>query len=84
LLQELLTFHAWYHYGNPPFNHDLQQVHIDNIQLGIPQMIARIVTYCPWNTGYGWNIQKLHNHLHLVIHLFYFHHAMNWDAGHGK
>jgi hypothetical protein len=84
LLQELPTFHAWYCYGDPPFNHNLQQVHIDNIQLCIRQMIARIVTYCPRNTGYGWKIQKLHDHLHHVIHLLYFHHAMNWDAGHVK
>jgi hypothetical protein len=84
LLQELLTFHAWYRYGDPSFNHDLQQVHIDNIQLCIRKMIARIITYCPWNTGYGWKNQKLHDHLHCVIHLLYFHHAMNWDASHGK
>jgi hypothetical protein len=47
-------------------------------------MLARIITYCPRNYGYGWNIQKLHEHLHLVIFLLYFHHAMNWDAGRGE
>jgi len=47
-------------------------------------MIGRIITYCPRNLGYGWDLQKLHDHLHLVIHLLFFHHAMNWDAGHGE
>jgi hypothetical protein len=47
-------------------------------------MIGRIITYCPRNLGYGWDLQKLHDHLHLVIHLLFFHHAMNWDAGRGE
>jgi hypothetical protein len=84
LLQELLSFHAWYRYGDPPFNHNPEQERIDYIQLLIRQMIGRIITYCPRNLGYGWDLQKLHDHLHLVIHLLFFHHAMNWDAGCGK
>jgi hypothetical protein len=84
LLQELLSFHAWYQYGDPPFNHNPEQERMDYIQLLIRQMIVQIITYCPRNSGYGWDLQKLHNHLHLVIHLLFFHHAMNWDAGRGK
>jgi hypothetical protein len=84
LLQEILTFHAWYRYGDPPFDHNPKQELVDNVQLRIRQLFARIITYCPRDTGYGWNIQKLHEHLHLVIHLLYFHHAMNWDAGRGE
>jgi hypothetical protein len=84
LLQEVLSFHAWYRYGDPPFDHDPDQEWIDEIQLRIRQMIARIITYCPRESGYGWNIQKLHDHLHLVIYLLFFHHAMNWDAGRGE
>ena len=84
LLQELLSFHAWYRYGDPPFNHNPQQEQVDSVHLRVRQMIARITAYCPRNSGYGWNIQKLHEHLHLVIHLLYFHHAMNWDAGRGE
>jgi hypothetical protein len=57
---------------------------IDYIQLLIRLMIGRIITYCPRNLGYGWDLQKLHDHLHLVIHLLFFHHVMNWDAGCGE
>jgi hypothetical protein len=52
LLQELLSFHAWYQYGDPPFNHNPEQGRIDYIQLHIRRMIARIITYCPRYSGY--------------------------------
>jgi hypothetical protein len=84
LLQELLTFHAFYRYGDPPFCHNPPQAVVDDLQLRIRQMLARVATYCPRNTGYGWNIQKYHEHLHLPITLLFFHHAMNWDAGRGE
>ena len=84
LLQELLSFHAWRRHGDPPLNHNPQQEQVDSAQLRVRQMIARIITHCPRNSGYGWNIQKLHEHLHLVIHLLHFHHAMSWDAGRGE
>ena len=35
LLQELLSFHAWCRYGDPPFDHDPEQDWIDDIQLRI-------------------------------------------------
>ena len=84
LLQELLSFHAWYRYGDPPFDHNPEQERIDSVQILIRRMIARIITYCPRNSGYGWDLQKLHDHLHLVISLLFFHHVMNWDAGRGE
>jgi hypothetical protein len=31
LLQELLSFHAWYRYGDPPFNHNPEQERIDSV-----------------------------------------------------
>ena len=84
LLQELLTFHAFYRYGDPPFNHSPSQDEIDALQLSIRKMVARITTFCPRNTGYGWELQKLHDHYHIVLDLLYFHHCSVWDAGTGE
>jgi hypothetical protein len=84
LLLELLTFHAFYRYGDPPFGHNLPQAVVDDLQLRIQQMLARVAMYCPRNTGNGWNIQKYHEHLHLPITLLFFQYAMNWDTGHGE
>jgi hypothetical protein len=44
LLQELLSFHAWYRYGDPPFDHNPEQERIDSVQILIRWMIARIIT----------------------------------------
>ena len=84
LLQELLAFHSWWRYGPPPFDHSPTQEEVDAVQLRIRKMIARIITFCPRLTGYGWDLQKLHDHLHIVICLIFFHHSMNYDAGRGE
>jgi hypothetical protein len=84
LLQELLTFHAFYWYGNPPFDHSPSQDEIDNLQLLIQKMVACITTFCLRNTGYGCELQKLHDQNHIVLDLLYFHHCLVWDAGTGE
>jgi hypothetical protein len=84
LLQELLAFHSWWRYGPPPFDHSPTQEEVDAIQLRIRKMIARIITFCPRLTGYGWDLQKLYDHLHIVICLIFFHHSMNYNAGRGE
>jgi hypothetical protein len=47
-------------------------------------MVACITTFCPRNTGYGWELQKLHDHYHIMLDLLYFHHCSIWDAGTGE
>jgi hypothetical protein len=47
-------------------------------------MVACITTFCPRNTGYGWELQKLHNHYHIMLDLLYFHHCSVWDTGTGE
>jgi hypothetical protein len=47
-------------------------------------MLAQIQVYCPRNEGRGWKLQKLHEMLHLVIHLKEYCHASNFDAGRGE
>jgi hypothetical protein len=47
-------------------------------------MIARLITFTPRSTGYGWELQKLHDHFHIVLDLIYFHHCSAWDTGTGE
>jgi hypothetical protein len=84
LLQELLTFHALYRYGDPPFDHSPSQDEIDNLQLLIQKMVACITTFSLRNTGYGCELQKLHDQNHIMLDLLYFHHCLVWDAGTGE
>jgi hypothetical protein len=84
LLIELLSFHAWYKYGNAPFGPEYQDGDADSLLTSICQMINRIISFCPRNEGNGWKLQKLHNILHLPITLVFFSHASQYDAGPGE
>jgi hypothetical protein len=81
---ELLSFHAWYKYGNAPFGPEYQDGDADSLLTSICQMINRIISFCPRNEGNGWKLQKLHNILHLPITLVFFRHASQYDAGPGE
>jgi hypothetical protein len=48
------------------------------------KVVARITTFCPRSTGYGWELQKVHDHYHIVLDLLCFHQCSVWDAGTGK
>jgi hypothetical protein len=84
LLVELLFFHAWYKYGNAPFGLEYQDGDADSLLTSICQMINRIISFCPWNEGNGWKLQKLHDILHLPITLVFFWHASQYDARSGE
>jgi hypothetical protein len=84
LLIELLSFHAWYKYGNAPFGLEYQDGDADSLLTSICQMINRIILFCPRNEGNSWKLQKLHNILHLLITLVFFWHASQYDAGPGE
>ena len=84
LLEELLSFHSWYKYGEAPFGPDYENGNADDLLLSLHQMMARTIAYCPQEDGNGWKLQKLHEQLHLVIALVFFRHAQNFDAGSGE
>jgi hypothetical protein len=84
LLIELLSFHAWYKYGNAPFGLEYQDGDADSLLTSIHQMINWIISFCPWTEGNGWKLQKLHNILHLPITLVFFWHASQYNARPGK
>ena len=84
LLQELLTFHAWYKCGDPPLPLGTTGLVAHELQTSIRQMVHRIVTHCPRRKGNGWKVQKLHELLHVVLLLKYYLHCQNFDAGRGE
>jgi len=84
LLIELLSFHAWYKYGDAPFGPEYQEGDADSLLTSIRKMINRIISFCPRNEGNGWKLQKLHDILHLAITLVFYRHASQYDAGSGE
>ena len=84
LLEELLVFHAWYRLGDPPITRQTPRCDIQRINKKIRHLIARIVHFVPRKDGNKWRLQKLHETLHLPIFLYYYRHAMNFDAGLGE
>jgi hypothetical protein len=84
LLEELLSFHSWYKYGEAPFEPDYENGNANDLLLLLHQMMAHTIAYCPREDGNGWKLQKLHEQLHLVIALVFFRHAQNFDAGSGE
>jgi hypothetical protein len=64
-----------------PFDHSPTNMEVNGLQLSIRKMVAWIITFCPTNTGCGWELQKLHDQLHIIMDLIYFHHCLIWDAG---
>jgi hypothetical protein len=84
LLEELLSFHLWYKYGEAPFGPDYENGNANDLLLLLCQMMARVIAYCPREDGNGWKLQKLHKQLHLVIALVFFCHAQNFDASSGE
>jgi hypothetical protein len=84
LLEELLSFHSWYKYGEAPFGPDYENGNADDLLLSLHQMMARTIAYCPQEDGNGWKLQTLHEQLHLAIALVFFRHAQNFDARSGE
>ena len=57
---------------------------VNHLQTCIRKMMARLLTYCPRSEGNGWKLQKLHELLHLILHLLSFVHSSNFDASRGE
>jgi hypothetical protein len=60
LLEELLSFHLWYKYGETPFGPDYENGDPDDLLLLLHQMITRTIAYCLREDGNSWKLQKLH------------------------
>jgi hypothetical protein len=71
LLEELLSFHSWYKYGEAPFGPNYENGDADDLLLLLRQMMARTIAFCPREDGNGWKLQKLHEQLHLAIALVF-------------
>jgi hypothetical protein len=72
LLEELLSFHSWYKYGEAPFGPNYENGDADDLLLLLRQMMARTIAFCLQEDGNGWKLQKLHEQLHLAIALVFF------------
>jgi hypothetical protein len=84
LLEELLSFHSWYKYGEAPFGPNYENGDANDLLLLLRQMMASTIAFCPREDGNGWKLQKLHEQLHLAIALVFFRHTQNFNAGSGE
>jgi hypothetical protein len=57
LLEELLSFHSWYKYGEAPFGPDYENGDADDLLLLLHQMMARTIAYCLREDGNGWKLR---------------------------
>lgn len=78
LLEALLCFHGWYKFGV------FQESDLERYQASISKMIAMLQFYVPREKGNGWNLQKLHDILHLPFFMGRYGHPGNFDAEVGE
>ena len=89
LLEALLGFYSWYRSAPHHQWYNSSETTDSNLACSSHESIQRLLqsisTCFPRLQGHGWNIQKFHDHLHLV-HGFMsrFGSAMNFDAGNGE
>jgi hypothetical protein len=84
LPKNLLVFHAMYKCGPPLFGPGSSPSDANDLLLLLHKLVAQIITYCPRQEGNKWKLQKLHELLHFPLMLFFFCHAMNFDATTGE
>jgi hypothetical protein len=78
VLEMLLSFHAWYKSNTPIiWRHNSKNI----LRNSIATMLNAIKKVLPRNSGYGWRIQKFHEHLHLVEDIDMFGSPKNFDTG---
>jgi len=90
LLERILAFHAFYKRGNPyvwdrteydrsPIEE--QRVKERYVRIQIRELMSMIVNRLPRSCGNGWNLQKLHDLLHVAAEMTEFGSPANWDTG---
>jgi hypothetical protein len=87
VLERILSFHAFYKRGNP-YNWDPSEGTHDSLEsffrIQIRELISMIVSRIPRAKGNGWDLQKLHELLHIPLDMTMFGCPSNWDAGPGE
>ena len=86
LLEQILSFHAWYKRG-APFDWDWSisnEANRQSVHQKIVRMMQMFVKVLPRQTGNGWCIQKFHELLHISHAMVQFGSPTNWDAGPGE
>ena len=83
LLERLLIFHAWYKNGS-----SITLLSTDEekreISLKIRNLMQSIRCVVPREAGYGWQLQKFHDLLHILLAMIQFGDTDNFDASHGE
>lgn len=78
LLEGLLSFHAWYKYGS------IRVGDLERVTASIRKLIAMVIFYAPRKNANGWNLQKVHDILHLPFFIKLFARPSNFDAEVGE
>ena len=88
LLERVLAFHAYYKRGSP-YVWDKPIADPEHpcgpkerfLRIQIRELISMIVSRIPRDTGNGWNLQKIHELLHIPSEMTLFGSPANWDSG---
>ena len=78
VFEMMLCFHAWYK-SETPIKWD--ESSFSTISHSIRSMMKSIIEVFPRNEGNGWNIQKLHELLHIPTDIMNFGSPKNFDTG---
>ena len=78
LAEAMLCFHSWYKRGP---HTDLDKEGLENLHQSMCRLIAMIKYYMPRKAGNGWNLQKLHDLMHLAENMGRFASCRNFDCG---
>jgi len=78
-MEMMLSFHAWYKRG-APFDLSTEEKQC-NISLAIRSLYRVITRTFPRKAGNGWNLQKVHDPMHVVSEIMEFGSPMNYDCG---
>jgi len=82
-LEAILCFHAWYKVG-APYNRGVNNSNFAEWDKSIRHLLDMIQSAFPRVAGYKWNLQKLHEMLHLIGDIRKHGPPMNYDASTGE
>ena len=78
-MEMMLVFHAWYKRG-APFDLSTEEKKSD-ISMAIRSLYRVITRTFPRKAGNGWNLQKVHDPMHVASEILEFGSPMNYDCG---
>ena len=83
LLERLLVFHAWYKNGSP-FRIASSPEDKKVVWTKFRELMLYIKHAVPRDDGCGWQLQKLHDLLHILLAMEQYGSTDNFDASHGE